>query len=975
MDDCPFPSIERPRVMIDFGIERFYFTMPHRTPMPFVGLVHWSLLVSLDVDNLLNVLTLVLLEQKVVFHSSRPALLTAVGEAIKSVLFPLKWQCTDIPMCPLSLATYIQAPVPFIIGIDSRYMWMADEFPEDVTFIDLDTNAMKCPDDMMKILDNCKVPKRCSKPLKKALKTLADTVSKLDLGSDLAVDLAPPGYRGDSYKADIKQVDTAIREAFLRFNALLLQDYKTYLKPIDSPVNDFAKAVNRLFDSEEFIRSQIADKGFFNVFVDTQLFCSFIEQRSFFSSEDQSFAFFDECVQKVKNGYEGELLSASVEDNNWHKSRTVVAPPPDSSALEPGRMYSYETFPALDVSLFKSQNKMPQSSNEGPAMAVHQRTQAEKQKTYDVLLKDSESAKHWSNSLLSQVYIVWFLHLPTLLERHWNKRAVLDAAYQLLHRLKGICPDLPSIDQVSYRVLMDQYTKSGKPAMAVKVMTELQQHGTQANAITYGFYNQAMLEAHWPLSKKYWKLYKYVFGACWFLRELLRQRKKKKTNFVTEPAAIKPTNYTALQATSPTSPKRTETLSAGIGIPLVARLTTFPMYDPSLYTSEEKLTPKSTPKARKRISVLMAVTPKYDKRRRISVINKTTPAKVTPKAWDNSNSCKYIVEMSSCSLCPSCHCYVYDEDTMASWSPSESEYNTVCPYCQGKFVPKLTVRIRKIWPNLGAEEVSVEDNGHGVDRMLSVDPLTNNPSLSPVLAMRSRGHSRSSSLPTVGSPVKTPPPIHKSVANTTVYGPHLCTYLSPIVLRKELERHLKQEKEILSPKFMENSKDLFWNMLWYFSRTGLHSYLLQELTQVPGLEGSLNEEFAIDIWWDRLPDVNDVSSTPPLYSSKRQNQERGLMNQVRAIQLGNVHNGILHLLENAKPSEVRTLYRDISLLVCALQGPEFDADVFDQLFKDALSKIHKEDQLYLIRRDTQLPSPQSVECRRLFWSKPSNHVQ
>ena len=27
--------------------------------------------------------------------------------------------------------------------------------------------------------------------------------AELDLGSDLAVDLAPPGYRGDSYKADI----------------------------------------------------------------------------------------------------------------------------------------------------------------------------------------------------------------------------------------------------------------------------------------------------------------------------------------------------------------------------------------------------------------------------------------------------------------------------------------------------------------------------------------------------------------------------------------------------------------------------------------------------------------------------------------------------------------------------------------------------------------------------------------------------
>ena len=40
------------------------------------GLVHWSLLASLDVENLILVLTLVLLEQKVVFHSGRPALLT-----------------------------------------------------------------------------------------------------------------------------------------------------------------------------------------------------------------------------------------------------------------------------------------------------------------------------------------------------------------------------------------------------------------------------------------------------------------------------------------------------------------------------------------------------------------------------------------------------------------------------------------------------------------------------------------------------------------------------------------------------------------------------------------------------------------------------------------------------------------------------------------------------------------------------------
>ena len=112
-------------------------------PSPNRGAVHWSLLVSLDVNNLIQVLTMVLLEQKVVLHSARPALLTAVGEALCSVLFPLSWQCSYIPMCPLSLATYIEAPVPFIMGIDSRYMLMADDLPDDVAFIDLDANIVK----------------------------------------------------------------------------------------------------------------------------------------------------------------------------------------------------------------------------------------------------------------------------------------------------------------------------------------------------------------------------------------------------------------------------------------------------------------------------------------------------------------------------------------------------------------------------------------------------------------------------------------------------------------------------------------------------------------------------------------------------------------------------------------------------------------------------------------------------------------
>ena len=77
---------------------------------------HWTILTCLDVEHCITLLHLTLLEQKVVLHSYRPALLTSGGEAIRSILFPLQWQCTYIPMCPLAFASYLQAPVPFLIG-------------------------------------------------------------------------------------------------------------------------------------------------------------------------------------------------------------------------------------------------------------------------------------------------------------------------------------------------------------------------------------------------------------------------------------------------------------------------------------------------------------------------------------------------------------------------------------------------------------------------------------------------------------------------------------------------------------------------------------------------------------------------------------------------------------------------------------------------------------------------------------------
>lgn len=73
--------------------------------------------------------------------SCRPATLTAVSEAIVSLLFPFKWQCPYIPLCPLGLSEVLHAPLPYLIGVDSRFFDLYEP-PADVTCIDVDTRTI-----------------------------------------------------------------------------------------------------------------------------------------------------------------------------------------------------------------------------------------------------------------------------------------------------------------------------------------------------------------------------------------------------------------------------------------------------------------------------------------------------------------------------------------------------------------------------------------------------------------------------------------------------------------------------------------------------------------------------------------------------------------------------------------------------------------------------------------------------------------
>ena len=60
-------------------------------------------------------------------------------------------------------------------------------------------------------------------------------------------------------------------------------------------------------------------------------------------------------------------------------------------------------------------------------------------------------------------------------------------------------------------------------------------------------------------------------------------------------------------------------------------------------------------------------------------------------------------------------------------------------------------------------------------------------------------------------------------------------YLSPLVLRKELESLLENEGEavLAQGQLLDSHSIIFWNLVWYFHRLGLPSNLLQLVRSSP----------------------------------------------------------------------------------------------------------------------------------------------
>jgi len=182
-------------------------------------LADWGILTQLQLLSMENVVTLfkaVMLEKQIVIVSSNPGLLSAVVLSIIPIFRPYVFQGPFIPILPVVLYEYLEAPVPYIIGLlrlpeeNSQNSVLSDKI-----VVDIDNNTIKLPTSKDFLFP--KLPRE-KKFLEKLLTIQKELQIKIPKGSHLQRNPR------NNLSAEQPEMTTSIVHSFKKYQAWMMDD-------------------------------------------------------------------------------------------------------------------------------------------------------------------------------------------------------------------------------------------------------------------------------------------------------------------------------------------------------------------------------------------------------------------------------------------------------------------------------------------------------------------------------------------------------------------------------------------------------------------------------------------------------------------------------------------------------------------------------------------------------------------------------
>ncbi|KAJ8273365.1 hypothetical protein GJAV_G00100790 [Gymnothorax javanicus] len=213
---------------------------------------------------LLQIITCILTEQRVVFFSADWALLTLTAECFMLYVRPLLWQHPYVPVLSRQMLDFLMAPTAFLMGCHLRHFEEVASEMDDLVLINIDYGMVSSSSsENANIPDIPRLAKDCS--LKR--------MEGLQLHFDLEVCRLGSG-------TDLQELHSLRRQWQQQLNREIKAATLELMVNIFREVHDHLNYEHRVFNSEEFLRSrEPKDLLFYKKVLDTHIFHSFLKDR------------------------------------------------------------------------------------------------------------------------------------------------------------------------------------------------------------------------------------------------------------------------------------------------------------------------------------------------------------------------------------------------------------------------------------------------------------------------------------------------------------------------------------------------------------------------------------------------------------------------------------------------------------------------------------------------------------------------
>ncbi|KAL0961931.1 hypothetical protein UPYG_G00333520 [Umbra pygmaea] len=213
---------------------------------------------------LLQIVTSLLMEQRVVLFSCDWARLTLLSECLLLFIYPLVWQHTFVPVLSGQMLDFLQAPTTYLMGCHlNHYEEVATE-TDGLILVNVDGGTVSSSwSDRVDLPDVPRVAKEC----------FITRVQGLQMHYDLDVCHLGAGTDVNELRAQRRQwqrkLNTQIQNITLELSVNIFRE-----------VHDHLNYEHRIFNDEEFLRSrEPTDQPFYKKVLGTQIFQSFLRDR------------------------------------------------------------------------------------------------------------------------------------------------------------------------------------------------------------------------------------------------------------------------------------------------------------------------------------------------------------------------------------------------------------------------------------------------------------------------------------------------------------------------------------------------------------------------------------------------------------------------------------------------------------------------------------------------------------------------